>query len=149
MAPAEKFRSRIRFLQLSTGKVTPYGHVLYQFGETSYSCFLWFCLVVCGRNQSGDHLPTSHVGSSRPLKPQLSLGRGPAPCRRPPIQAFLLTEMTHFLSKLASSWSGVGFTRGGTIDSASKTPFFPQKCIKFRSKEGVLQCLARSHSPSS
>lgn len=36
MAPAEKFRSRIRFLQLSTGKVTPYGHVLYQFGETSY-----------------------------------------------------------------------------------------------------------------
>ena len=111
--------------------------------------FLFLVILVLWRNQSGDHLPTSHVGSSRPLKPQLSLGRGPAPCRRPPIQAFLLTEMTHFLSKLASSWSGVGFTRGGTIDSASKTPFFPQKCIKFRSKEGVLQCLARSHSPSS
>ena len=43
VAPGEKFRSRIRLLQLSTGKVTPYGHVLYQFGETSYRIML-FCL---------------------------------------------------------------------------------------------------------
>ena len=75
----KKFRSRIRFLQLSTGKVTPYGHVLYQFGETSYrvSCFLF--VGFSWRNQSGDHLPSSHVGSSRPLEPQLSLGRGTWP----------------------------------------------------------------------
>ena len=149
VAPAEKFRSRIRFLQLSTGKVTPYGHVLYQFGETSYRFCSFFWLVWILRNQSGDHLPTSHVGSSRPLKPQLSLGRGPGPMQATAHTAFLLTELPQFLSKMASGWSGVGFTPGGTIDSASKTPFFPQKCIKFRSKEGVLQCLARSHSPSS
>ena len=31
------------------------------------------------RNQSGDHLPSSHVGSSQPLEPQLSLGRGTWP----------------------------------------------------------------------
>ena len=121
----KKFRSRIRFLQLSTGKVTPYGHVLYQFGETSYSIvdFVWCCLV--RRNQSGDHLPTSHVGSSRPLKPQLSLGRGSGPMQATAHTAFLLTELPQFLSKMASGWSGVGFTPGGTIDSASKTPFFP------------------------
>ena len=42
---------------------------------------LFFCLLICAykRNQSGDHLPTSHVGSSRPLEPQLSLGRGTRP----------------------------------------------------------------------
>ena len=73
-----------------------------------------------------------------PLNRSLVWDGGPGPMQATAYTAFLLTEMTHFLSKMASSWSGVGFTPGGTIDSASKTPFFPQKCIKFRSKEGVL-----------
>ena len=41
--------------------------------------FLFLVILVLWRNQSGDHLPTSHVGSSRPLEPQLSLGRGTWP----------------------------------------------------------------------
>ena len=45
MAPGEKFRSRITLLQLSTGKVTPHGYVIYQFGETSYS-ILDLCFFV-------------------------------------------------------------------------------------------------------
>ena len=125
VAPAEKFRSRIRFVQLSTGKVTPYGHVLYQFGETSYrlDCFMFvFCFR---RNQSGDHLPTSHVGSSRPLKPQLSLGRGPGPMQATAYTAFLLTEMPHFLSKdgFQLVWRGVHSGRNHRF--GIKDPLFP------------------------
>ena len=37
VAVVNKFRSRIRVLQLSTGKVTTTRVRLYQFGETSYS----------------------------------------------------------------------------------------------------------------
>ena len=56
MAPGVKFSSRIRILQLSTGKVTPHGHVLYQFGETSYSFLIVVAFVEFVRNQSGDDL---------------------------------------------------------------------------------------------
>ena len=41
--------------------------------------------------------------------------------------ALWLTEMTHFLPIVASSWSGVGFTPTGNIDSGIKEPVFPQK----------------------
>ena len=124
----KKFRSRIRFLQLSTGKVTPYGHVLYQFCETSYSNSVHFChFFVCGTNLgiATDFARFAHPG---PLNRSLVWDGGPGPMQATSYTALLVTKMTHFLPKLASSWSGVGFTLAGNIDSASKTPFFPQKC---------------------
>ena len=51
VAVVNKFRSRIRVLQLSTGKVTTTRARLYQFGETSYSKLLVFCIQFgCGTN---------------------------------------------------------------------------------------------------
>ena len=123
----KKFRSRIRFLQLSTGKVTPYGHVLYQFGETSYS-YVFFLFVVdcCGTNLG----ITSRLRTSAhpdPLNRSLVWDGGPGPMQATAYTALWLTEMTHFLPIVASSWSGVGFTPTGNIDSGIKEPVFPQK----------------------
>ena len=124
VAPAEKFRSRITLLQLSTGKVTPYGHVLYQFGETSYSRLSVFCIQF-GRNQSGDHLPTSHVGSSRPLKPQLSLGRGPGPMQATAYIGLFANGNDPFPIKIGLQlvWRGVHSGRNHRF--GIKDPLFP------------------------
>lgn len=77
------------------------------------------------RNQSGDHLPTSHVGSSRPLKPQLSLGRGPGPMQATAYTAFLLTELPQFLPKdgFQLVWRGVHSGRNHRF--GIKDPLFP------------------------
>ena len=124
----KKFRSRIRFLQLSTGKVTPYGHVLYQFGETSYRVIIVTVFgFVCGTNLG----ITSRLRTSahpNPLNRSLVWDGGPGPMQATAYTALWLTEMTHFLPKVASSWSGVGFTPAGNIDSGLETPIFPQKC---------------------
>ena len=123
----KKFRSRIRFLQLSTGKVTPYGHVLYQFGETSYSSDLCLGDVrLCGTNLG----ITSRLRTSAhpdPLNRSLVWDGGPGLMQATAYTALWLTEMTHFLPIVASSWSGVRFTPTGNIDSGIKEPVFPQK----------------------
>lgn len=51
LAPAGKFRSGIRLLQVSTGKPTTTREHSCQFGETSYSvCFVFGVPTVCGTN---------------------------------------------------------------------------------------------------
>ena len=123
----KKFRSTIRFLQLSTGKVTPYGHVLYQFSETSYRFLDDFCcFYACGTNLG----ITSRLRTSahpNPLNRSLVWDGGPGPMQATAYTAILVTKMTHFLPKLASSWSGVGFTLAGTIYSAPKDPPFSHR----------------------
>ena len=63
-----------------------------------------------------------------PLNRSLVWDGGPGPMQATAYTALWLTEMTHFLPKVASSWSGVGFTPAGNIDSGLETPIFPQKC---------------------
>ena len=53
VAVVNKFRSRIRVLQLSTGKVTTTRARLYQFGETSYRLFIRLVLLVLGGTNLG------------------------------------------------------------------------------------------------
>ena len=67
VAPAGKFRSGIRILQVSTGKPTTTREHSCQFGETSYSIlFLLFGFLMM-RNQSGDRV-RGRSWASHPVK---------------------------------------------------------------------------------
>ena len=127
VAPAEKFRSRIRFLQLSTGKVTPYGHVLYQFGETSYRFFDDFCcFYACGTNLGITSRLLTSVHPD-PLNRSLVWDGGPGPMQATAYTAFLLTELPQFLSKggFQLVWRGVHSGRNHRF--GIKDPLFPIK----------------------
>ena len=86
-----------------------------------------FMSIMLLRNQSGDHLPTSHVGSSRPLKPSLVWDGGPGPMQATAYTAFLLTELPQFLSKggFQLVWRGVHSGRNHRF--GIKDPLFPIK----------------------
>ena len=96
----KKFRSRIRFLQLSTGKVTPYGHVLYQFGETSYSIVFYWCLFVLSGTNLGITSRLRTSAHPNPLNRSLVWDGGPGPMQATAYTALLITKMTHFLSQV-------------------------------------------------
>ena len=84
-----------------------------------------FCLEFFWRNQSGDHLPTSHVGSSRPLKPQLSLGRGPGPMQATAYIGLFANGNDPFPIKIGLQlvWRGVHSGRNHRF--GIKDPLFP------------------------
>ena len=96
------------------------------------------CDVCCGTNLGITSRLLTSVHPD-PLNRSLVWDGGPGPMQATAYTALLITKMTHFLSKVASSWSGVGFTPAGNIDSALKDPPFPIEGVRNVRKIGGLR----------